>query len=217
MQIVAQAYYRAGDKGGCENYIKQNFGSNPNDTALALLMRCAYENNDEATQHDALETLVAHTGKPEYWKDLLKISEHVQGMRDPDTLSIYRLKLLTGTMAGKDDYITLAQLALQLGFAAEAQSVIQKGQAAVKELNDDRTNKLLKVAQGIAATDAAASAAKAIATASAAPQGDALVKIGEGPDRPGQGQGCRRHHPGRHRQAGRGQGCWRNPARYRPV
>ena len=177
MQIVAQAYYRAGDRAGCEKYIKQNFGSSPNDTALELLMRCAYENNDEATQREALETLVAHTGKPEFWNNLLKISEHVQGMRDPDTLQIYRLKLLTGTMAGKDDYITLAQLALQLGFAAESANVLQKGQAAVKEMNDDRTNKLLKIAQGTAATDAAALSAN-IAKAQAAPQGEPLIKLG---------------------------------------
>ena len=35
-------------------------------------------------------------------------------MRDHDTLDIYRLKLLTGTISGKDEYTTLAQLALQL-------------------------------------------------------------------------------------------------------
>ena len=62
-------------------------------------MRCAYDAGDEATQRQALETLVAHTGKPEYWNDLLKMTEHGQGMRDHDTLDIYRLKLLTGTIS----------------------------------------------------------------------------------------------------------------------
>jgi hypothetical protein len=173
MQIVAQAYYRAGDKGGCEKYIKNNFGANPNDTALELLMRCAYENDDEATQRQALETLVAHTGAAKYWNDLLKISEHSQGMRDQDTLMIYRLKLQTGTLTGKDEYITLAQLALQLGFAAEAQSVLEKGQAA-KLLTDDRSNRLLALAKSQAGANIAGQA-KAIATA----QGEGLVKIGE--------------------------------------
>ena len=66
-------------------------------------MRCAYDNQDEDTQRSALETLVAHTGKPEYWNNLLKISEHASGMRDHDTLDIYRLKLLTGTIGrGKE-------------------------------------------------------------------------------------------------------------------
>jgi hypothetical protein len=184
MQIIAQAYYESGDKAGCEKYIKSNFSS-PGDTTLELLMRCAYDNQDDDTQRSALETLVAHTGKPEYWSNLLKLSEHAQGMRDADTLSVYRLKLLTGTISGKDEYFLLAQLALQLGFAPEAQAVIVKGQAAVKELNDARTNKLLELAKGQAAADVA-NLSKNLAAANAAPQGDALVKIAE--DQWGQGK-----------------------------
>ncbi len=189
-QIIAQAYYMSGDKAGCVKYIKNNFSS-PGDTTLQLLMRCAYDAGDDATQRSALETLVAHTGKPEYWSNLLKLSEHASGMRDHDTLDIYRLKLLTGTIADdkdpkitKDNYITLAQLSVQLGFPAEAQSVLEKGQAA-KVLNDDRSNRLLTLAKTQAGANAA-NAAKTLATAQAAPQGDALVKIGE--DQWGQGK-----------------------------
>lgn len=185
MQIVAQAYYLSGDKNGCLKYIKNNFGANPNDAALTLQMRCAFDAGDEVTQRQALETLVAHTGKTEYWNDLLKMSERGQGMRDHDTLDVYRLKLLTGTINGKDEYITLAQLAIQLKFPAEAQAVIEKGQAA-KLLNDDRSNKLLALAKTQAAADIA-DQAKALAAANADPKGDALVKIGE--DQWGQGKG----------------------------
>lgn len=184
MQLIAQAYFESGDKAGCEKYIKNNFSS-PGDTTLELLMRCAYDAGDDDTQRQTLETLVAHTGKPEYWNNLLKLTEHAQGMRDADTLSVYRLKLLTGTISGKDEYFLLAQLALQLGFAPEAQAVIVKGQAAVKELNDARTNKLLDLAKGQAAADVA-NLSKNLAAANAAPQGDALVKIAE--DQWGQGK-----------------------------
>ena len=113
MQVVAQAYYLSGDKQGCLNYIKSNFGANPGDTdALKLQMSCAHDAGDDDTERAALETLVAHTGKTEYWNNLLKMSERGQGMRDHDTLDVYRLKLLTGTINGKDEYTTLAQLAL---------------------------------------------------------------------------------------------------------
>jgi hypothetical protein len=176
MQIIAQAYFKAGDKAGCEKYIKNNFSS-PGDTTLELLMRCAYDAGDDETQRNALETLVAHTGKPEYWNNLLKLSEHASGMRDHDTLDIYRLKLLTGTINGKDEYTTLAQLAMELTFFAEAQGVLEKAQAA-KILTDDRTNKLLALAKSQAGADVA-NMAKNMATANAAPQGDDLVKIGE--------------------------------------
>ena len=184
MQIIAQAYYLSGDKQGCLKYIKTNFGATPGDTTLELEMRCAYDAGDEATQRQALETLVAHTGKTEYWSDLLKMSERGQGMRDHDTLDVYRLKMLTGTITGKDEYTTLAQLALQLQFPAEAVAVIQKAQSA-NLLKDDRGNKLLALAQKNAADDQAAMA-KNIAAAQAAPKGDGLVKIGE--DQWGQGK-----------------------------
>jgi hypothetical protein len=184
MQIIAQAYYLSGDKQGCLKYIKTNFGATPGDTTLELEMRCAYDAGDEATQRQALETLVAHTGKTEYWSDLLKMSERGQGMRDHDTLDVYRLKLLTGTINGKDEYTTLAQLALQLQFPAEAVAVIQKAQAA-NLMKDDRGNKLLALAQTQAAADQA-NMAKNIAAAQAAPKGDGLVKIGE--DQWGQGK-----------------------------
>jgi hypothetical protein len=185
MQIIAQAYYLSGDKNGCLKYIKNNFGANLGDTTLTLQMRCAFDAGDEVTQRQALETLVAHTGKTEYWNDLLKMSERGQGMRDHDTLDVYRLKLLTGTIAGKDEYITLAQLAIQLKFPAEAQAVIEKGQAA-KLLTDDRSAKLLALAKSQAAADIA-DQAKALAAANADPKGDALIKIGE--DQWGQGKG----------------------------
>jgi hypothetical protein len=185
MQIVAQAYFLSGDKQGCLRYIKNNFGANPSDAVLEIQMRCAFDANDTDTQRQALETLVAHTGNTKYWNDLLKMSERGQGMRDHDTLDVYRLKLLTGTINGKDEYTTLAQLALQLQFPAEAQAVIEKAQAA-NLLKDDRSNKLLALAKTQAAADAA-NMAKNLATAQAAPKGDALVKVGE--DQWGQGKG----------------------------
>ena len=148
-------------------------------------MRCAYDAGDDDTERAALEALVAHTGKTEYWNNLLKMSERGQGMRDHDTLDVYRLKLLTGTIAGKDEYTTLAQLALQLQFPAEAQAVIEKAQAA-KLLTDDRSNKLLALGQ-----DPGRCGYRQYGQESgrrqAAPKGDALVKIGE--DQWGQGKG----------------------------
>ena len=175
-KVVAQAYYLDGDKQGCLKYIKTNL-SNPDDETLALQLRCAYDANDEATERQALDLLIAHTGKTEYWNDLLKMSERAQGMRDHDTLDVYRLKLLTGTISGKDEYTTLAQLAVQLGFPSEAVAVINKAQAA-NLMKDDRGNKLLALAKSQAAADQA-NMAKNIAAASAQPNGDALVKIGE--------------------------------------
>ena len=172
--IVGQAYYKAGDYSGCVKYAK-NLGGN--DTALELQARCAYEIGDEATQTSALETLVSRSGKPEYWKLLLKITERTKGLNDHNTLDINRIRYMTGNVATKEDYTLLAQLALQLGNAAEAQTYIEKGIDA-KVLNDDRTQRLLALAKQQSAANAA-NLAKDTAAAQAAPQGDALVKVGE--------------------------------------
>lgn len=177
MQVIAQAYYLSGNKKGCISYIKGTLGNAGGDATQMLLMRCAYDAGDDVTQRQALETLVSHSGKAEYWSDLLKLSERSKGMADHDTLDIYRLKMLTGTITGKDEYTLLAQLSVQMGFAAEAQAVVEKGQAA-KVLNDDRSTRLLTLAKTQSAAKAA-SMDKDLAAAKAAPNGDALVKIGE--------------------------------------
>jgi len=172
--IVGQAYYKGGDYAGCVRYTRTLGGS---DTALELQARCAYEIGDEATQHQALEALVSRSGKPEYWKLLLKSSERTRGLSDHNTLDINRIRYMVGAIETKDDYTLLAQLALQLGNAAEAQTYIEKGMAA-KVLNDDRSNRLLALAKTQAATNAA-NRPKALAAAQAAPMGDDLVKVGE--------------------------------------
>jgi hypothetical protein len=176
-QVVAQAYYLSGDFVGCQRYIRANFGMNAGDATLELLMRCAYETGDDATQRQALETLVSRGGKAEHWKGLLRLAERSRGLSDHNTLDINRMRLLTNNITTKDEYTLLAQLALQLGFAAEAKSVLEKGQAA-KVLTDDRTTRLLKLATD-QANASAAGQAKALAAAQAAPQGDDLVKVGE--------------------------------------
>jgi hypothetical protein len=172
--IIGQAYYKGRDFAGCVRYTKTLGGS---DTALELQARCAYEIGDEATQHDALEALVSRSGKPEYWKLLLKSSERTRGLSDHNTLDINRIRYMVGAIETKDEYTLLAQLALQLGNAAEAQGYIEKGMAA-KVLNDDRSNRLLTLAKTQAAATAAGRA-KAMAAAQAAPMGDDLVKVGE--------------------------------------
>jgi hypothetical protein len=172
--IVGQAYYKAGDYAGCVRYAKALSGS---DTALELQARCAYEINDDATQRQAYEALVARSGKPEYWKGLLKLGERSRGLSDHNTLDINRLRLLTGSISTKEDYISLGQFALQFGFAAEAVTALQKGVDA-KVLSDDRSLRLLATAKQQAALTQAGEA-KALAAANAAPQGDDLVKVGE--------------------------------------
>jgi hypothetical protein len=181
--IVGQAYYKSGDFAGCVRYSK-SLGAAGGDTALELQARCAYEIGDDATQHAALESLVSRGGKPEHWKLLLKLSDRTSGLNDHNSLDINRIRLITGNIQTKDEYTLLAQLALQLGNAAEAQSIVEKGIAA-KVLTDDRSTRLLNLAKTQAAANAA-NLQKNLAAARSQPQGDALIKVGE--DMVGQGK-----------------------------
>ena len=172
-QVVAQSYYLSGNKAGCIKYVKA-MGGMADETTLQLQMKCAYDTNDEASQRDALEQLVARTGKAEYWTQLLKLADQAKGLTDHQSLNIYRLKYLTGTLASKDDYINMAQLDLQLGFPAEGAAVMDKG-AAAGLLNDDRSKKLSALAKS-QADQVAAGQAAALAGAK---DGDAVIKIAE--------------------------------------
>lgn len=180
MQLVAQSYYLTRDFAGCTHYIRNDIGNGAGEQLLQLQMRCAYESQDNESMRTALEQLVARTNKAEYWSQLLQTAQSTKGLTDHGSLDIYRLKLLTGSITKADDYNLLAQLALQLGFAAESQAVIQKGMDA-KLLTGDRTVRLMNMAKGQAAANAAA-APRAMASAN----GDALVKLGE--DAWGQGR-----------------------------
>jgi hypothetical protein len=171
--VVAQSYYLSGNKAGCLKYIKAQGGDS--EAVLQLEMKCAFDINDSVTQRDALEKLVARTGKGDYWTQLIKMGEQAKNLTDAQSLQLERIKYLTGTMAGKDDYINMAQLDLQLGLPAEASTVLDKGTAAGL-LNDDRSKKLAALAKQQAGQVASGLAA-ALAAANKDPAGDALVKV----------------------------------------
>ncbi len=171
---VTQAYYLSGNKAGCVKYVKE-LGAAAEEVALQTEMKCAFDTNDSVSQRDALEQLVARTGKSEYWTQLLKLADATKNLTDPQSLQIYRLKYLTGTLASKDDYVNMAQLDLQLGLPAEAGTVLDKGMAA-NITNDDRSKKLQALAKQQTGQVQAGMAA-ALAAAQKDPNGDALVKV----------------------------------------
>jgi len=177
MAAVADAYYRSGNYPGCVRYIKGNFGNGASETVLKIQMACAFQAGDDAAQTEALELLVSRSQSPEYWGQLLKAAERARGLKDPQTLDIYRLKLRTGTIAGEKEYTLLAKLALANGFPQEAQDVQQKGIDA-KILSGNSSDRLMAMTKQQAGQLTAQWNAK-LAQAKAAPTGDPLIKLGE--------------------------------------
>ena len=174
IEVIAQAYYELGEFGECARFARSNGGG---EGMLRLQMTCASKSGDDAAMRAALEQLIATTGKPEYWGRLLQTAERAKALTDHQTLDIYRIKLLTNTMSGPDDYFVLATLAIQFGLPSEAQNVIQKGVQA-KVLSGDRVNRLSNLAHQTLATDLA-NLSKTVQAANADKNGDSLVKLGE--------------------------------------
>jgi hypothetical protein len=173
--VIAQAYYLMHDYEAAIRYLRGMGHMSQN--SLELMMRSAYEMHDEATMQEALEQLVVEYNQPKWWSDLLDSAERGGSLSNADTLDIYRLRLLTGTMRNKSDYETAAEVAIQLGFPSEGAAFAQKG-LDLKLLDPARGARLLNLARTQAAADVAALPATA-KTAAAAKTGDADIKLGE--------------------------------------
>lgn len=170
--LVAQSYYLMHDYSECVRYTRSMGRSSQN--VLDLLNRCAFEAHDDDARQYALEALVEDFNQPKYWSDLLDNADRANGLSNADTLDLYRLRLLTGTMKGESDYETATEIAIQLGFPTEGQTFALKGVNGAA----GRGQRLVNMAKTQAAADAAA-IPKMAAAAAAAKTGDASVKLGE--------------------------------------
>jgi tetratricopeptide (TPR) repeat protein len=170
--IVAQAYYLMGRYQECIRAARAAGGSSANE----LVMSCAYKSGDSATMRAVLEDLISG-GKTQYWTNYLTSVENTHGLKDHQTLDIYRLRFRTGTMRTQDDYMLAAELALQVGSPQEAVDIVQKGMDA-KVMSGDRATRLLNLAKTNTARDQAGMPGLQKA-ADASKTGDADVKLGE--------------------------------------
>ncbi len=173
--IVAQAYYLMHDYDQCMRMVRGM--GRAGQSTMELLMRCAYETHDEQAMQGALEQLVVDYNQPKYWSDLLDSADRTSGLSNPDTLDVFRMRLLTGTMKGASDYQTAGEIAIQLGFPTEGAAFVQKG-VDLKLIDASKGSRLLTLAKTAAAADVA-SLPKMAAAASAAKTGDADIKLGE--------------------------------------
>src|SRR5678816_2618535 len=84
---------------------------------------------DTAGYGRAMEKLVAHYPKRDYWLNVLSNVTTRQGYNDRLQIDVARLKLDTGVMRTAEEYLDLAQMSLIEGFPVEATKVIEKGYA----------------------------------------------------------------------------------------
>ncbi|MBK9243898.1 MAG: hypothetical protein IPM30_03420 [Burkholderiales bacterium] len=154
-------------------------GRRPEENDLLTLADAQRRTGNNAGQMATLEKLVAYYPKPEYWAAVLSRIQSKPGFSGRLALDVNRLKRQTKTLEKAEDYIELAQLALQESQAAEAKAVLDEGFARGllgKGAEAERQKRLLALA-----SQRAADAPKLLAEAEAeAKDGNALVRIGMG-------------------------------------
>lgn len=126
--MLMQSYYLQGDCAAVDRAVNENRAS---ETDLQMIEDCYRRKGDSAGYVKAMEALVVNYPKKEYWTILLTNVQKKPGFAaDRLGVHIYRLRLATGNLAKADDYMEMAQLALQAGVPAEAKEIMDKGYEA---------------------------------------------------------------------------------------
>jgi hypothetical protein len=184
--LLIQSQYLAGDYAGAARELRteteqaERSGSAPGEDRLKLLVNATLKLNDTSGYVWALEHMVTYYPRKEYWIDLLNRLQRKPSFSDRLALDTYRLSLATDTLAKASDYMEMAQLALQAGFAGEAKQVVDKGFAANvlgQGAEAERHKRLRDLVVKKIAEDKSAQAAN-LAEAQEAKDGTALVNAG---------------------------------------
>jgi Tfp pilus assembly protein PilF len=183
---IAQAYYLTGKykeaQAGMEAIVarEEQAGRKPTEKSLELIWSCAIKTKDDAAAAKAVEKLILHYPKPDYWANAM--AGVLQNKTNDDRLLLmtYRLMFQVGILKKGSDYTEMAQIAIDQGNPGEAQTILE--QAFAKNLYTDahdkeRSQRLLDKVRKSAAEDRA-TIGKQEKDAAKAPTGDALVQVG---------------------------------------
>jgi thioredoxin-like negative regulator of GroEL len=184
---VAQAYYLNGKYKDALTRMEalvardEQAGRKPAEKSLSLIWSCALKIKDDAAASRAVEKLILHYPKPDYWQNaMVGVLQNQTAADDRLKLMTYRLMSQVGILKRGADFTEMAQIALDQGNPGEAQTVLE--QAFAKNLYTDahekeRSQRLLDKIRKSAAEDRASMAREEKAAAAAA-TGDGLVQIG---------------------------------------
>ncbi|HET9978224.1 MAG TPA: hypothetical protein VFQ20_12350 [Burkholderiaceae bacterium] len=155
-------------------------GRRPSEDDLLRLADAAKRLNNNAAYSSALEKLVLYYAKRDYWAAHLASLQRKPGFSDRLALDVQRLKLANGLITKTDDYMELAQLALQAGFPVEAKAIVDKGYASGALGTGEQAARHQRLKDLVLKSQAESAAGIAAQAAEAATQkdGNDLVKVG---------------------------------------
>jgi hypothetical protein len=180
---MSEAYYYTNDFASAETTGKQAIaaapaGKLPNENALTVVFgsEIKLKKQDEAVK--TLEQMVDYYGKPDDWAQLIRADLGTPGLKPADDLNLFRLELASKASAEADDYMTMAAVAIQLGYPVEAQAALEAGLAAGKVSNSGKGAAALANARARAAKDRA-TLTSFEATAAKSPNGELDIKLAQ--------------------------------------
>jgi hypothetical protein len=155
-------------------------GRRPGEDDLLRLADAARRLNNNGVYSSTLEKLVLYYAKKDYWTAHLASIQRKPGFADRLALDVGRLKLAQGLVTKTDDYMELAQLALQAGFPVEAKAIVDKGYASGALGTGDQAARHQRLKDLVLKSQSESAAAIAQNAAEAATQkdGNDLVKVG---------------------------------------
>ena len=155
-------------------------GRRPDEGDLLRLADAQQRTGNLAGYGGTLEKLLANYPKKDYWNAYLGRLPRKAGFGDRFALDVMRLRLASGTLSKTDDFMEMAQLALQAGLPTEGRRIADQGfktgvlGTGSEAARHQRLRDLAVKQEG----DAKASATAQIADAQTQKSGDALVKVG---------------------------------------
>lgn len=155
-------------------------GRKPDEGDLLRLADAQQRTGNMAGYGTALEKLLLNYPKKDYWSAYLGRLPRKPGFADRFALDVMRLKLASGTLTKTEDFMEMAQLALQAGLPAEGRRIADQGfKAGVLGTGPEaaRHQRLRDLAVKNETDSRAAIAAQAAEAANQA-TGDDLVKVG---------------------------------------
>jgi hypothetical protein len=155
-------------------------GRKPDEGDLLRLADAQQRLNNSAGYINTLEKLLTHYPKKDYWAAYLARLPRKAGFGDRFALDVMRLRLVTGSLTKTEEFMEMAQLALQAGLPAEGRTIVDRGfQAGVLGTGPEaaRHQRLRDLAIKQEAESRAAVAGQA-SEAAAEKTGDDLVKVG---------------------------------------
>lgn len=185
-ELLPQALYLANDFKGAAAELEPRVAADEAanrptpEATLRLLASSHVQAKDDAGYLRALERMALAYPKPEYWQELSARATKQPGFADRLWLDVYRLRLAANLLRTADEYVEMAQLALQAGYPAEALRVIDRGYALSLLGNgkDAEAHTKLRERADKAAEKDSADMQRSEGPARASREGDALVNLG---------------------------------------